>query len=300
MLAAAARPGSSPFPQISDRRHLVGNFNAHLMQTCFLFADEAVWAGDKQAEGTLKRMITEPTLVFEPKGLDAYEGSNMLTVMMASNEEWVAPVAEDDRRYVIFDVSDERKGDDDYFGQLIAELESGGREAFLHDMLELDVKGWHPRKDRPVTRALNEQKAETADPLVEWLGNILEEGMLPYKVRDAGGMAQQVVHDLDPALARSDPLRLHAAAHKRHLTAAAFWKFLDAHGIAKDEESRTAKGRYRRFPPLAKARKLFVEKHPWWPAFEDDQEDWALPPMVDWEYGGALDREVAALERALK
>lgn len=42
--------------QVSDRRHLVGNFNAHLMQLCFLFADEAVWAGDKTAEGTLKRM----------------------------------------------------------------------------------------------------------------------------------------------------------------------------------------------------------------------------------------------------
>ena len=40
--------------QISDRRHLVGNFNAHLLQTCFLFADEAFWAGDKQAEGTFE------------------------------------------------------------------------------------------------------------------------------------------------------------------------------------------------------------------------------------------------------
>jgi hypothetical protein len=33
--------------QISDRKHLTGSFNAHFMQTCLLFADEAFWPGDK-------------------------------------------------------------------------------------------------------------------------------------------------------------------------------------------------------------------------------------------------------------
>lgn len=272
--------------QVSDRRHLVGNFNAHLMQLCFLFADEAVWAGDKQAEGTLKRMATEPSLVFEPKGLDAVTGPNMLTVMMASNEDWVAPVAEDDRRYVVFDVSDARQRDNVYFGRLRKELDNGGREAFLHDMLAMELGDWHPRDDPPETQAKSDQQAESADKLVEWLGNILEEGSLPFKVRDVAGVTRRVVHHTDPALASADPLRLHASAHRKHLTAAAFWRFLDDHGIVKAEKARTAKGRFRRFPPLVEARKLFRQKHPWWPAFDTDHGDWTHPPEVE---GSLLD-----------
>lgn len=267
--------------QVSDRRQLVGNFNAHLMQVCFLFADEAVWAGDKQAEGTLKRMATEPTLMFEPKGLDAYEGPNMLTIMMASNESWVAPVAEDDRRYVVFDVSDAHRRDTAYFADIRRELDAGGRGAFLHDMLAMDLRGWHPRDGAPETQAKAEQQAESADALIEWLGNILEEGMLPFQVRSDAGVIRHIVHQTDPSLASADPLRVHAAAHRKHLKSHAFWKFLDDHGIRKDEKARRAAGRYRRFPPLAEARKLFRELHPWWPAFEDDQAQWQMPPEME-------------------
>lgn len=271
--------------QVSDRRHLTGNFNAHLLQTCFLFADEAIWAGDKQAEGALKRIVTEPTLMFEPKGLDAYEGPNMLTVMMASNEKWVAPVAEDDRRYVVFDVSDDRKGDSAYFGRIRAELDAGGREAFLHDMLAMALAGWHPRDETPHTQARADQQAESADRLVEWLGNILDEGTLPVNVRDDGGVVRRVVHDSDPALARSQYLYLHAAAHRRHLTTTAFWKFLDEHDIAKAEDKRKAAGRYRRFPALADARKRFRDLHPWWPPFDNERAEWQLAPEADWGDG---------------
>ena len=68
---------------VSNPDHLAGKFNAHLQQCCFLFADEAVAPQDKKAEGTLKRLITEPTLFIEPKGVDPFEVPNRLSVMMA-------------------------------------------------------------------------------------------------------------------------------------------------------------------------------------------------------------------------
>jgi hypothetical protein len=287
--------------QISDRRHLVGNFNAHLLQTCFLFADEAFWAGDKQAEGTLKRMATEPTLMYEPKGLDAFSGPNRLTVMMASNEKWVVPAAEDDRRFVVFDVSDVHQRDSAYFAALGKELDSGGREAFLHAMLTKDLQGWHPREDMPVTQALAEQKAESAEPLVEWLGNILEEGMLPAKVYDSAVGYRDIVHNNNPALARADPLRLHAVSRAKHLKGMAFWKFLDEHGIKKAEDERQSAGRFRRFPPLSEARALFREKHPWWPGFDNPHQDWQFAPEHDpWNsLIGKTDQEEEPLEQGL-
>ncbi|MFA6922514.1 MAG: DUF5906 domain-containing protein, partial [Gallionella sp.] len=56
---------------ISNAKHLVGNFNGHLVDTCFLFADEAFYSGDKQHEGVLKALVTEPTIIVERKGIDA-------------------------------------------------------------------------------------------------------------------------------------------------------------------------------------------------------------------------------------
>jgi hypothetical protein len=69
---------------ISSAKYLTG-FNAHLRDASFLFADEAYWPGDKAAEGNLKRLITEPSLLIEGKGRDAVPVENMLHVLMASN-----------------------------------------------------------------------------------------------------------------------------------------------------------------------------------------------------------------------
>ncbi|MBX3436249.1 MAG: hypothetical protein KF861_02080 [Planctomycetaceae bacterium] len=263
---------------VTQSRQVVGGFNAHLMQCCFIFADEAVWAGDQKAAGVLKSMATERSMMFEPKGIDAYSGPNMLTVVMASNEDWVAPVDEDDRRYVVFEVSDAHAKDTAYFGRLHKELDGGGREAFLHDMLAMDLAGWHPRDNPPETQAKNEQKAESADPLVEWLGNILAEGSLPYQVRDPSGVIQIVAHKSDPALARADRLRIHAMAHsgRKYLKSHDFWRFLDEHGIISDDKARTSGARYRRFLPLPEARKRFSDLHPWWKPFEDSKADWHM------------------------
>jgi Family of unknown function (DUF5906) len=90
---------------ISSADHLAGRFNAHLRDACLLFADESYWPGDKRAEGTLKRLITEPDLLIEPKGRDAVTARNMLHVMMASNEDWIVPAGEHERRFAVFDVS---------------------------------------------------------------------------------------------------------------------------------------------------------------------------------------------------
>ena len=95
---------------ITNSKHLVGNFNAHLVDALFLFLDEAFWAGDKQGEGTLKALITERTLMIEPKGVDSFQMPNRLKILMASNNDWVVPASADERRYFVLDVSDTPQG----------------------------------------------------------------------------------------------------------------------------------------------------------------------------------------------
>ena len=130
---------------ISSAGQLVGKHNAHLRDCCFLFADEALWPGDRGAEGNFKRMITEPTLDIEAKYFNSVQVPNMLHILIASNEDWVIPASDGERRYVMFDVSEQHKQDLAWFGPIYRQLDEGGLAAMLYDLLHHDLGEWHPR-----------------------------------------------------------------------------------------------------------------------------------------------------------
>ena len=259
---------------ISKREHLTGRFNAHLMHCCFIFLDEAIWPGDKAGEGTLKRIVTEPTLTIEAKGFDAGE-VNRLSIMMASNEDWVCPASTDERRFAVFNVSDARRKDRAYFAALIKEIESGGTEAFFADMLAMKLDDWHPRDDVPETEGLAMQKQESAGPELQWLWNILEEGMLPeamYSYRDL-----RLVREA-PDIARSEALWQNCKQSDQRLrygfNNAKFGRFLATYGVTKVRHS---SGVLWQFPPLPEIRAKFLELNPWAAAFTPGNDAWIGP-----------------------
>tara|TARA_R110002167_G_scaffold93122_1_gene249754 strand:+ start:8554 stop:10968 length:2415 start_codon:yes stop_codon:yes gene_type:complete len=163
--------------QITDAKHLVGSFNAHLRDCIVLFADEAIAAGNKQHESMLKTMVTEETLMVELKGVDASVERNYLHVIMASNAEWVVPTGTDDRRFVMLDVSDDHVMDANYWAALNSQLRNGGYQALLHTLLTRDLSGFDPRR-RPQTDALQDQKQRSFDPQAQWWFSVLQEGTL--------------------------------------------------------------------------------------------------------------------------
>ncbi|RIL06413.1 MAG: hypothetical protein DCC71_06800 [Proteobacteria bacterium] len=167
--------------QIMSSKHLVGNFNAHLRDCALLFADEAIAPEDRAAEGVLKGFLTEPTLPIEGKNRDLIEAPNHLHVIMASNDDWVVPAGFDERRFAVFDASDERKQDKAWFGAIDAEMRGGGAAAMLHDLLGLRLDKWHPRDQIPQTAALARQKAASLQsrPVERVWFEMLQTGELP-------------------------------------------------------------------------------------------------------------------------
>jgi hypothetical protein len=157
------------FVHVFQARHFTGNFNSHLADALFLFVDEAFWAGDKAAEGVLKGLITERTLMIEPKGLNPFAVPNRLKILISSNNEWVVPASSGARRFFVQNVSPKHKGDVPYFTALNAAIEGDEARAFLGYLLALDLSAFDHRNP-PHTKALNEQKLFTADSLVQfWL-----------------------------------------------------------------------------------------------------------------------------------
>jgi phage/plasmid primase-like uncharacterized protein len=155
--------------QISNPAHFMGRFNGHLVDVLFLFVDEAFWAGDKAGEGTLKALVTEPTILVEPKFINPLQVTNRLKILIASNADWVVPATADERRLFMLDVSDCRRGDRDYFTELHNAIEGAELPALLDYLLSLDLSDFDFRNP-PHTMALDAQKLVGADSLTRfWL-----------------------------------------------------------------------------------------------------------------------------------
>jgi len=154
--------------QITQARHLIGNFNAHLRTCVLLFVDEAIWAGDKEGENVLKGLVTEPTIQIEKKHIDTTVSRNRLHIMMASNNEWVVPAGNRERRYCVLQVNESHIQDNAYFAAIDDQmLNQGGLSAMMYDLQQRDLSTFNVRKF-PWTDALNEQILRTLDPAMQW------------------------------------------------------------------------------------------------------------------------------------
>jgi hypothetical protein len=147
---------------LTSTGQLTGRFNQHLAEAVLVFANEAVWAGDKSALGALKAMATDSERFIEPKRVNGYMIDNAVRIVMASNEDWVVPAGENARRFAVLEVSDAHREDFAYFAAIDAQMQAGGLQAMLHELLTMDISTVQLRK-APYTRALLEQKERTLD-----------------------------------------------------------------------------------------------------------------------------------------
>lgn len=166
------------YMSVTNPRHLMGNFNSHLMDKVLVFADEAVWGGDKTNEGILKVMISEARRVIEIKGKDAFDVENCTAYGIASNNDWVVPVGRYERRFFITRPRGHYRGNHAYFDKLYLQMESeGGLSKFLYDLKEWDLDGWRGNRP-PNTPELISQMARGMEHWVQFLIEQVESTMI--------------------------------------------------------------------------------------------------------------------------
>jgi Family of unknown function (DUF5906)/RepB DNA-primase from phage plasmid len=248
-----------------------GRFNKHLADCCLLFADEILWDGDRKAEARMKVYLTEETIMIEGKGVDATSWPNMLHVIISSNSQWVVPAGPHERRYAVFDVSSAQKQNEAYFAKLYRQMDQGGLAAMLHDLLAMELGDWHPRRDRPDTAALADQKSRGLDPVDAEFLDMLRAGALSSKIPpDPRGTDERPFVATD---ALADLIREKTRAVVTWNDVA---RAMERIGAVKNRKRRPS-GYV--LPTLKKAREAW-NAHPDLPRQEwDDAEDWPKGPF---------------------
>jgi hypothetical protein len=132
---------------------VVGKFNDALLGCVYVFLDEVMFSGDRKAADAIKRLATTTLYGIETKGLPVIQCPVAVNLWAATNHEVAAFIEEQDVRYWVLNVSEHRVGDTKYFKDLVHEIENGGREAFAHYLLNLDVSGFVPLRDTPKNNA---------------------------------------------------------------------------------------------------------------------------------------------------
>ena len=153
--------------KVAQTDHIIGKFNSHQKGAVLMVCEEAFWAGNVAAGGVLKDMITSDQMMVENKGLDLYQVSNYMRLAMISNEKWIVPAGlEDERRFFVLEVGNQKRGDTNFFAAIDAQMERGGLEAMIYDMMHwVPPNGdWNILRTPPRTRWLVAQGLEGLEP----------------------------------------------------------------------------------------------------------------------------------------
>lgn len=163
------------YTSLSNISELTSNFNYHLKHATLIHANEALWGGHMKDIGTIKAMITDPQCLIEGKGKDRIMVKNFRHVILSSNEDWPIHLDHDDRRFYVLQVSENHKEDHEYFKSIQEELDSGGYEALLYDLLQEDLTGFSPRIFPSNSNSFS-IKMRSTDSACRYLHEVLCEG----------------------------------------------------------------------------------------------------------------------------
>jgi hypothetical protein len=158
----------------ADGKRLLGQFNWHLADKLLIVAEEAFFVGNRELNDRLKHLLTGEDFEAEQKFGQRVSMKSMHRVIMASNHDQVVAATDDERRFVVCDVSDHKRGDDAYFAPLIKIIrgqDDATLAAFMHHLLTRDISNFKPeRAARAVgKRDLARQKLLSLEPPLQWL-----------------------------------------------------------------------------------------------------------------------------------
>lgn len=174
---------------------LTQQFNGHLLNKNFIYLEEAFFGGDTKTNDKLKSMVTSKKMTFEMKHSGhRFEADIFFNMIVTTNHDTPTKVERDDRRTMIFSVSEERINDKAYFKNLDNWLKNGGYSLLLDYFLSLEVSEWEDFSGLDGEEK-KEQKLNSMDSVERFWFDLLSDNLVYteyYKaINDEGQMVQK-------------------------------------------------------------------------------------------------------------
>lgn len=163
---------------ISNNKALSSQFNSIMEDKILVAFDEAFWSGDRSVEGTLKSLITDDYRWIERKGSEKYETRVYDRIFILGNEDRLVNATRNERRYVVFNVSDRRMQDSEFFGDIIeGTYRSGGDGLLMTHFMSRNISNFNHKKFH-TTQGVLDQKVQSLLPIEQWWMECLKEGRI--------------------------------------------------------------------------------------------------------------------------
>ena len=141
------------YATVLNQRGLEDKFNSDWADSkLFILAEEVVTRAEMwHIKNELKELVTGEWIRVNPKNVAAYRQRNQVNIVYLSNEGQPLPLENDDRRHLV--VWTPQKLGESFYDEVWLQIENGGAAALYHYLLNLDLTGFHPKKQPPMTTA---------------------------------------------------------------------------------------------------------------------------------------------------
>jgi hypothetical protein len=165
---------------IDDNNDIYNSFNSLFEGKLLVFVDEAGGKENHQNSETLKSKITKKKLNVNKKMVSQYTVNDYSNFIFCSNNANPIPLRKGDRRWAVFDVNPEKRGNKEYFEKLVEALEDDETIQYFYHYLKYKVTTYKNANELssniPTTEAYRELKYMNAPSHLKFLLNLIEEG----------------------------------------------------------------------------------------------------------------------------
>ena len=159
----------------NPERDIWGQFNTALMDSFLICQNELSKKDTTQAEGKIKGLITDPTIMINRKGIDQIQIKSYHRFIITTNSTEPINTSKDDRRNLIIRCSDDLINSKKYFNKLYEYLDDTNVIRTCYDYFK-NLGGLATFKNLPIpkTSYQNELKKLSLSPLELYLQHLAE------------------------------------------------------------------------------------------------------------------------------
>jgi putative DNA primase/helicase len=165
------------YGSLITQAELESPYNAWLSQRLFMIANEVISRQElRHYVGRLKNLVTESPLPISEKYLPLRYEANHMNLVFLTNELHALQLSPGDRRYIV--IKTPHQLDDNFYREVVTEIEAGGRGALYRYLLEYGCDGFDEHT-KPIRTAAKEDLIEIGRNSAQQFWHELHQGLIP-------------------------------------------------------------------------------------------------------------------------